>query len=291
MTDPHPSPNPSPIHDHSRLWRDHLYVYPVVSRRSRGLSVGVNLSRDKRCSFACAYCQVDRRGPCASGPIDLTVLRKELVETLMEAVSGYVWSDARFVATPPPMRRLNDIALSGDGEPTLLEDFDKAVGVAAAVRREMNLKDVKIVIITNASGLHRAPFHRALPLLAAGDEIWAKLDAGSEDLFQKINRPYPVISLRRILDNILAVSRVRPVVIQSLFLRLEGAAPSPAQIEAYCHRLAELVRGGGKIQLVQVYTLARQPADRTASLLSPQELQSIAERIREVIPGVPVETY
>jgi wyosine [tRNA(Phe)-imidazoG37] synthetase (radical SAM superfamily) len=189
------------------------------------------------------------------------------------------------------MRRVNDIALSGDGEPTLLEDFDKAIAVAVAVRREMNLCDVKIIVITNASALHHGPFQRALPMLATPDEIWAKLDAGSEDLFQKINRPYPVIPLRRILDNILAVARIRPVVIQSLFLRLEGVAPSPAQIDAYCHRLAEIVRGGGHIKLVQVYTLARQPADKTAALMSPAELQAIAGRIRTAIPGVPVETY
>lgn len=291
MSDPHPAHSPSPIHDHSRLWRDHLYVYPVVSRRSRGLSVGVNLNRDKRCTFACAYCQVDRRGACASAPVDLSLLRKELAATLEEALSGLFWSEARFAATPPAMRRLNDIAFSGDGEPTLLDDFDKAVGLAVAVRREMELKDVKIVVITNASALHRPPFQRALPLLAPDDEIWAKLDAGSDDLFQKINRPYPVIPLRRVLDNILAVARVRPVVIQSLFLRLEGAAPSPGQVEAYCQRLAEIVRGGGQIKLVQVYTLARQSADKTAAMLSADELQSIAASIRAAVPGVPVETY
>jgi wyosine [tRNA(Phe)-imidazoG37] synthetase (radical SAM superfamily) len=189
------------------------------------------------------------------------------------------------------MRRLNDIAFSGDGEPTLLEDFDQALGLAVAVRRELGLAGVKIVVITNASALHRAPFQRALPLLAEDDEIWAKLDAGSEDLFQKINHPYPVIPLRRVLDNILAVARRRPVVIQSLFLRIEGAGPSPAQVEAYCQRLAEIVRGGGTIKLVQVYTLARQPADRTAAPLSAEELQSIATRLRAAVPGVPVETY
>jgi wyosine [tRNA(Phe)-imidazoG37] synthetase (radical SAM superfamily) len=255
------------------------------------MSIGVNLNRDRRCTFACAYCQVDRRGACASAPVDLALLRKELAATLGEALSGRVWADARFAAAPPAMRRLNDIAFSGDGEPTLLDDFDKALGLAVAVRREMKLTDVKIVVITNASALHRPPFQRALPLLAPADEIWAKLDAGSEDLFQKINRPFPVVPLRRVLDNILAVARARPVVIQSLFLRLEGAAPSPAQVEAYCQRLAEIVRGGGQIKLVQVYTLARQPADRTAALLSPGELQSIADRIRAAVPAVPVETY
>jgi wyosine [tRNA(Phe)-imidazoG37] synthetase (radical SAM superfamily) len=281
----------SPFRHHPRQWRDHLYVYPVVSRRSRGMSVGINLSRDRRCTFACVYCQVDRSGPCGSAMLDLAVLRRELVETLREAAGGDVWREERFAATPPAMRRLHDIAFSGDGEPTLLEDFDKAVAVAADVRRELGLANVPIVVITNASCLHRPPFRRALPLLAPEDEVWAKLDAGTEELFHRINRPFPVVPLRRILDNILELARLRPVVIQGLFLRLDGAAPAEAQVRAYCDRLREIVGGGGKIKLVQVYTVARRPAERSAAPLSKEELQSIAARIREAVPSVPVEAY
>jgi wyosine [tRNA(Phe)-imidazoG37] synthetase (radical SAM superfamily) len=291
MSDPAPADGPSPLRHHPRQWRDHLYVYPVISRRSRGVSVGVNLSRDKRCTFACAYCQVDRGGPCAGGPLDLGRLRDELRETLLEAAGGFLWEEARFAATPPEFRRLADVAFSGDGEPTLLEDFDRALAVAVEVRRELGLKDLPIIVITNASALHRPPFQRAMALLAPHDEIWAKLDAGTEELFHRLNRPYPAIPLRRILDNILAVARRRPVVIQGLFLRLEGAAPSEAQVEAYCRRLQEIVRGGGKIQLVQVYTIARPPAEAAAGPLTGQELAAIAERIHAALPGVPVEAY
>ena len=54
----------SPLHrDHSRLFEQNLYVYPVLSRRSRGISVGINLNPDKVCNFDCVYCQVDRRTP------------------------------------------------------------------------------------------------------------------------------------------------------------------------------------------------------------------------------------
>ena len=51
----------SPHTDHPRLFQGNKFVYPVLSRRSRGISVGVNLNPDKVCNFDCIYCQVDRR--------------------------------------------------------------------------------------------------------------------------------------------------------------------------------------------------------------------------------------
>jgi pantetheine-phosphate adenylyltransferase len=68
-------------------------------------------------------------------------------------------------------------------------------------------------------------------------------------------------------------------------------APKPEHAFINARFIKEIVRGGGRIKLVQVYTLARQPADKTAALLSPQELQSIAAHIRAAISAVPVETY
>lgn len=317
MTDPTDNNPPSPLTYHPRQWRDCVYVYPVVSRRSRGVSIGVNLNHDKRCTFACVYCQVEGRSlpgvarppsgvacgsqaqPWAAVPqspppaaLDLALLRRELLLAVEETATGRLWEEPLFRPTPTDMRRLHDIALSGDGEPTCLEDFDKAVGVAADVRRQTGRTELKIIVISNASQFHRPPFQRALPILDAnGGEVWAKLDAGTEELFQRINHPYPVVPLRRILDNILAVARGRPVVIQSLFFRLDGAAPSEAAMDAYCHRLQEIIHGGGKIRLVQVYTIARAPSSLQARPLERQELDAIAQKVRAVVSPVPVETY
>ncbi|MCH8853818.1 MAG: radical SAM protein, partial [Planctomycetes bacterium] len=64
--------------DHSRNWKENRYVYPVISRRSHGLSIGVNLNPDKACNFDCVYCQVDRAVPGKFRSVDLNVLRIEL---------------------------------------------------------------------------------------------------------------------------------------------------------------------------------------------------------------------
>src|SRR6185369_1894251 len=114
---------------HSRSWRDNRFVYPVISRRSKGLSIGVNLNPDQACNFDCVYCSVDRTTP-ASAPtvrsVDLEGVRTELDHLLGLAVSGVIWNEPPFDRTPPELRRLNDVAFSGDGEPTSYPGFADA---------------------------------------------------------------------------------------------------------------------------------------------------------------------
>lgn len=278
--------------DHRRQWRDCLYVYPVVSRRSRGLSIGINVNHDKRCTYSCIYCQVDRHRPRAAHKVDLLRLRREMEDVLGEATSGQIWRQERFVATPPAMRRLNDIAFSGDGEPTCLPNFDAAVAAAAEVKARMGLEDVKIVVITNASQLRSPQFQAALAVLDANNgEVWAKLDAGSETHFRRVNRPGEGVTLADVVAGITEVARGRAIVIQSLFIRLGGEGPPGDEVAAYGKRLQDIVAGGGKIKLVQVYTVARRPAEPEVAPMSEEGLAAIAQTVRECVPGVAVETY
>src|SRR5258708_3430933 len=71
--------NLAAVQDHSRQFSDFTFVYPVISRRSRGLSIGVNLNPDKVCNFDCVYCEVDRRIPGKVSQVDLNQLRDELI--------------------------------------------------------------------------------------------------------------------------------------------------------------------------------------------------------------------
>ncbi len=279
--------------DHRRQWRDCVYVYPVVSRRAKGLSVGVNLNLNKACTFDCVYCQVDRRarrrglsrGQLRRLTVDLRVLADELQLALTEAASGRLWREGRFAETPPEMRRINDIAFSGNGEPTCLPQFDRAVRTAADVKRSLRLDETKIVVITNATQLDRGPFQRAIPILQANNgEVWAKLDAGTEKMFQRINRPKGQATLDTVCRGITNLGRQMPVVIQSLFLKLRGRGSSPAQINAYCDRLGDLVDAGAQIKQLQVHTIARNPAEPSASWLCDEELDRVAAAIRRRLP-------
>jgi len=278
--------------DHRRQWRTCLYVYPVISRRSKGLSIGVNLNPDKQCNFSCLYCQINRRILRDLDTVDMAVLADELRLALREATSGRLWAEHRFAGTPEDLRRINDVALSGDGEPTCLPNFDEAVRAAADAKNEFGRDDVKIVVITNASKLDQPQFQRALPILDANNgEIWAKLDAGTEAFFRRVNRPYPVITLRHILENIRRVALGRPVVIQSLFFRMDGVAPPEREIDAYIENVREIIAGGGQVKLIQVHTIARPPVSPSAAAMPNDELDALAEKVRAALPSVPVEVY
>src|SRR6516225_2830206 len=149
---------PLPLHrDHRRTFAENIYVYAVVSRRSKGVSVGLNLNPDKVCNFDCVYCQVDRSTPGPTRTVDADRLYAELDDMLDRVRSGRLFEQERFTQTPPALRRLNDIAFSGDGEPTTCPEFPEIVSAAANLKRRRSLDDVKLVLITNATMFHRPP--------------------------------------------------------------------------------------------------------------------------------------
>jgi wyosine [tRNA(Phe)-imidazoG37] synthetase (radical SAM superfamily) len=271
---------PALLRSHPRRFDENRYVYPVLSRRAGGISIGVNLNLDKVCNFRCIYCQVvDRRAAETPHAVDLARLAEELDRTVELAVSGRIFQETNFRATPAPLRRLNDIALSGDGEPTASPQFADAAAVCAQVRRRRQLDDVKLVLITNASLLHREAVQRGLEILDANNgQIWAKLDAGTEDYYRLVARS--AAKWPQILDNLRQTAQRRPIVIQSLFMRIHGAPPPPEEQQAYCQRLNEIVAVGGRIGLVQVHTVARGPAEPWVAPLSNAEVDALADLIR-----------
>ena len=271
---------------HPRRWRDLCYVYPVISRRSAGLSIGVNLNPDGACNFNCVYCCADPRHRRPGCKVDLPTLEAELrhlVETRAQ-----LFDEPEFRSIPPDFRRLNDIAFSGDGEPTAVPAFPGAIRIATAVRRDYGLADAKIVVITNACYLTRPAVTEAIALLDQHNgEIWAKLDAGTEEYFRLVNRPN--FTLQHVLDNILATALVRPIALQSLFVRVRGESPPPAEIAAYVERLRWLVESGARLSMIQVYTVARRTAEPYATPASADELEAIAAKIRPL--HIPVTAY
>ena len=186
---------------HSRSFHANRFVYPVLSRRSGGISVGVNLNPDKVCNFDCIYCQVDRTRQSETRFVGMDQLLVELEEMLRLVATGQLFDTPEFASTPKPLRRLNDMAFSGDGEPTTYKNFDEIIAACAAVKARLKLDDVKMVLITNASMLHRDHVKRGLAILDAHQgEIWAKLEAGTDAYYQLVERtPIP---FRQILDNI-----------------------------------------------------------------------------------------
>lgn len=281
--------------DHPRELGDNRYVYAVLSRRAHGLSIGVNLNPDKACNFACPYCQVDRPAiakrlarkeerlnslqalrtrPGAPAEIDLARLEAELDELLSAAVAESLWLLPPFDTAPPTLRRVADIAFSGDGEPTAASEFPAAARLSRRLRDRRGLR-IPLRLLTNATLFHRPTVWAALDEF---DELWCKLDAGTESYFRKVNGTH--VSYARVLANLLSVARRRPIVLQSLFVTLGGVEPPREELEAYRARLDVLLSQGGRIDRVQVTTTARRPADPRVGALSAMRLEDIARGVR-----------
>lgn len=265
---------------HERSFEQNRFVYPVLSRRSGGISIGVNLNPDKICNFDCIYCQVDRTRQSETRFVETEDLERELASVLRLVTSGEIYESPKFKDVPSRLRRLNDIAFSGDGEPTTYQNFDQLVERCAEIKQASGLPDVKMVLITNASMFHRPHVQRGLEILDQNQgEIWAKLEAGTEEYYKLIERtPIP---FRQILDNITAASQVRPLVIQALFMRVKGDPPTTAELTAFCDRLNEITSADGKLQLVQIYTVARQPAESFVAPLDDGEVDAIVCMVQE----------
>lgn len=263
---------------HPREFEQNRFVYPVLSRRSRGISVGVNLNPDKVCNFDCIYCQVDRRSESETRFVEFDQLLAELEAMLQWVASGEIFTHPQFASVPEHLRRLNDMAFSGDGEPTTYRNFDVIMERAAELKRRLGLDTVKMVLITNATMFHRPAVERGLAILDQNQgEVWAKLDAGTDEYYHLIDRT--TIPFQRVLDNLLTASRVRPLVIQSLFMKVQDVGPTDAEITAYIGRLKHILAEGGQLARVQIYTVARPPAESFVSALSPDEVQAIAQRV------------
>lgn len=275
---------------HPRLFENNRYVYPVLSRRSGGISVGINLNPDKICNFDCIYCQVDRMVPPVLRKVDEDRIIRELTALLDDTLSGSLFQHPAFRDIPDRLKRINDIAFSGDGEPTTYPRFREIVERTADVKRAFDLPEVKITAITNCTRFHVPAVLDAFEVMHRNNgEIWAKLEAGTSEYYHLVERTK--ISFQRIVDNLKLAARRWPLVIQSLFMRVHGQPPPDDEILAFCNVLSDLMEQGGQLKNIQIYTVARKPAESFVTALSDAEVDRIARTTREILPGIPVESY
>ena len=233
----------------------------------------MNLNPDKACNFDCPYCQVDRTAPGGPSRVEVAGLVAEL-EDLLRRAPGTCGRPRPSTRSSPELRRVADVAFAGDGEPTTPAEFPAAARAAREARDRL-APGVPLRLLTNATLLHK---DRVRAALAEFDELWCKLDAGTEAYFHVVDGTR--LPFRRILDNLLLVARERPIVIQSLFLTLDGVGPDDAEIAAWIARMREIVDQGGRIDHVQVYTVARAPSDPRCAPLDAARLEAIAATAR-----------
>src|ERR1035441_500336 len=193
-------------------------------------------------------------------------------------------------AGPSAADPVRDLAFAGDGEPSTFHGFFPLARALFDVRDAAGFGNVPFVLITNGSGLARDEMREAHDLFASrGGTFWIKLDSGTEGFYKTISRS--AISFERILANLTGAAKRHPVVVQAMFLRLNGQPPPRDEIAAWASRLAAVRDAGGRLSLVQVYTVARETMEPGVSALTKTELKDIARAARAAVPGVLVETF
>ena len=271
-----------------RDFLENRFVYVIVSERARGLSVGVNMNPDKLCDYDCVYCEVERRGSPSETRLDVELMARELKSTLALIAADALKKNSHYALLNSDLRQLRHVTLSGDGEPTLSPQFNEALQAVVHLRALGTVPFFKLVLATNGSGLNREEVQQGLKLLTRQDEIWIKLDGGTQTYLNKVNRGS--VSLGLTLHNILMLARRRPVVIQSLFPAIQGKEPPEEEVEQYACRLRELKEHGAQIPLVQIYSCTRPTVRAECTHLPLRSLSRIAQRVRK-ISGLPTEVF
>jgi wyosine [tRNA(Phe)-imidazoG37] synthetase (radical SAM superfamily) len=181
------------------------------------------------------------------------------------------------------MRRLNDIALSGDGEPTSAREFDRVVESIARVRAVTGVPaNVKTVLITNGSLIQRSEVQAGVRALAAlNGEVWFKLDRATEEGIRAVNDV--AVSPGAVRRNLVTAAHLCPTWVQTCVFAIDGQPPSDAEVEAYVELLREALAAGAPLRGVFLYGLARpsmQPEAPRLSAVSPQWLGALEHRVR-----------
>ncbi len=273
------------VTDHDRNSANLRYIYPVVSRRSGGVSVGINLNTNNACNWRCIYCQVPDLVKGTAPPVDMALLGNELRNFLNELLHGRFMQER----VPEDARRINDIALSGNGEPTSALEFAEVIELVAEIRSELAIpSSVKTVLITNGSLLYRENVQRGLEKLAKiSGEIWFKLDRASEEGMKRINDTKA--TMEKVRENLILATRLCPTWLQTCWFALDDIAPSKQDEDDYLALISGLLRDGHRLQGVLLYGLARpsqQPEAARLSSLPEPDMQAFAKRIASL--GLPV---
>lgn len=264
------------ITDHNRDVSGMKYVYPVVSRRAGGVSIGVNLNTNNACNWRCIYCSVPNLTRGTPSPIEMDLLAHELRTLLNDVLNG----DFMLQHVAESDRHLKDIAFSGNGEPTSAKEFPQVILLVEKILREFNLLgSIKVRLITNGSLMDKPAVLESMKDLArCNGEVWFKVDAGSKAAIARINDVN--LNPQSHLERLKKCAELCPTFIQTCMFGLDGEPPNATDIADYLALICEVKP---YVQGVHLYGLARpsyQAEANRLSQLSADFLEGVAQQIR-----------
>ncbi|MDD5319364.1 MAG: radical SAM protein [Methylococcales bacterium] len=256
------------------------YVYPVISRRMGGLSIGINFNINNACNWRCIYCQVPDLKIGAAPEMDFKLLEDELRFFLDDVLNGDFYQ--RF-QVDEDKRVIKDIAIAGNGEPTSLKKFAMAVELIGKIATEAGIfPHSHYLLITNGSLVHQAKVQAGLKILKAyGGEVWFKLDSATEEGRALVNNSGQ--SGKASLRNLMLSAQLCPTKLQTCLFDYEKRGLSVKERTAYLNLLKIIKQSGCMLKQVLLYTIARPSLQPEAGRLSPlaaEILNGFADEIR-----------
>ena len=272
------------ITDHNRKTFKGKYIYPVVSRRAGGLSLGINLNTNNACNWQCIYCEVPDLVRGKPDSINLKELEVELDYWLDQIINQSFLNQYTQNKT-----EFKDIAFSGNGEPTASKQFKDVIKILIKKINEYKLtKKITIRLITNGSNMSNPNVKEALSLMNNfSREVWFKIDQINEEDVKTINQVN--LSKATVKRNLEAALDTSPTVIQTCLFRLNNKLPSKESLDAYIDFLKTYEK---KIKGIHLYSLARlseQSSDYELTRLTEPELESIANKIK--LLNIPTQIF
>jgi len=255
------------------------YVYPVISRRMGGLSIGINFNPNNACNWRCIYCQIENLKIGAAPVMDFTLLEDELRFFLDDVLTGDFYE--RF-HVDVDKRVIKDIAIAGNGEPTSLKEFARAVELIGKVATEKGVFPCcHYVLITNGSLVHLPKVQDGLKILSAyGGEVWFKVDSATEEGRSLINNTAQ--SCKASLKNLMLSVSLCQTKLQSCFLDYDNRGLTDREKDSYLDLLRDIKNAGCKLQQIMLYTIARPSQQPEASLLKPLSVEILNAFANEI---------
>jgi wyosine [tRNA(Phe)-imidazoG37] synthetase (radical SAM superfamily) len=267
--------------DHNRDVVGLKYIYPVISRRAGGLSIGINFNSNNACNWRCLYCQVPDLKRGSSPEMDFSLLKKELNYFLNEVLYGDFYQ--RF-NVPKEQQIIKDIAISGNGEPTSLKGFEQAIQFIGECATALDIfPQANFVLITNGSLMHRQEVQQGLKILNNyKSEVWFKLDSATSKGLSLINNT--ALSPQTQFANLITATNLCKTKLQTCLVNYRNQGLLETEKQTYLLLLKNLKKQTN-LNDIMLYTVAReslQPEATDLKKMPSKIMEAFANEIRAI---------
>lgn len=268
--------------DHNRDVAGLSYVYPVISRRAGGVSIGINFNTNNACNWRCIYCQVPDLAKGAAPSLDFSLLANELNAFLEQVKNGTFYEH---YAVPENLRVIKDIAVSGNGEPTSLPDFASAIRLVGDIASKQGIfPGCHFVLITNGSLMHQQKVQQGLAQMNRfGGEVWFKLDSATRQGREVIN--HNLHSDRKVLEQLRISALLCQTKLQTCLLNYQQFPWTEREKRAYLGFLKQITEADINVKEILLYSIARpsqQPEAKHLDKIPENKMRQFAERIEQL---------